>query len=56
MHCIHILENWGIEISNIRIESLKIKDSKLAQNIAQQAVTVSQLKVKYNMLQKQKRE
>ena len=49
----YVLKDWGIEINNIRIESLKIKDDVLSKNIAKQAITVSQLEVKYGMLQKQ---
>lgn len=49
----YVLEDWGIEINNIRIESLKINDTRLAKDIAQNAITVSQMDVKYNMLQKQ---
>merc|ERR1712083_1052298 len=30
----HILDDWGIDINNIRIESLKIFDKKLAGSIA----------------------
>jgi len=49
----HMLEDWGIELSNIRIESLKIDDERLAQDISKQAVQVSQQEAKYRMLQKQ---
>jgi len=48
-----ILEQWGIDINNIRIESLRIHDQKLAQSIANQAVQVSQLEAKHMMLAKQ---
>lgn len=49
----HILEEWGIDINNIRIESLKIHDKKLAASIANQAVKVSELEAKHMMLSKQ---
>lgn len=49
----HVLEDWGIEIGNIRIESLKINDRKLAKDISQQAVEMSKADVRYKMLQKQ---
>jgi len=48
-----ILEQWGIDINNIRIESLRIHDKKLAQSIANQAVQVSQLEAQHMMLAKQ---
>lgn len=35
----HAIESWGIHISNIRIESLKINDPALARDISSQAVT-----------------
>lgn len=34
----HAIESWGIHISNIRIESLKINDVALAKDISSQAV------------------
>jgi len=49
----HMLEDWGIELHNIRIESLKINDPRLASDISKQAVAVSQQEAKYRMLQKQ---
>jgi len=48
-----ILEQWGIDINNIRIESLRINDKQLAQSIANQAVQVSQLEAQHMMLAKQ---
>jgi len=48
----HMLE-WGINLHNIRIESLKINDAQLASAISRQAVQVSQQEAKYRMLQKQ---
>jgi len=48
-----ILEQWGIDINNIRIESLRIHDKTLAQSIANQAVQVSQLEAQHMMLAKQ---
>jgi len=48
-----ILEQWGIDINNIRIESLRIHDTSLAQSIANQAVQVSQLEAQHMMLAKQ---
>ena len=49
----YMLEGWGIELHNIRIESLKIDDSRLASDISKQAVEVSQQEARYRMLQKQ---
>merc|ERR1711869_25425 len=49
----HILEEWGAEISNIRIENLQIADRSLAQSIAQQAVEVSKQEAEHMMLEKQ---
>eukprot|EP00470_Lotharella_oceanica_P015486 CAMPEP_0170189180 /NCGR_PEP_ID=MMETSP0040_2-20121228/46199_1 /TAXON_ID=641309 /ORGANISM="Lotharella oceanica, Strain CCMP622" /LENGTH=502 /DNA_ID=CAMNT_0010436669 /DNA_START=39 /DNA_END=1547 /DNA_ORIENTATION=- len=49
----HMFDDWGIELHNIRIESLKINDARLAQDISKQAVQVSQQEAKYRMLQKQ---
>lgn len=49
----HILEDWGAEISNIRIENLQIADRSLAQSIAQQAVEVSKQEAEHMMLEKQ---
>jgi len=48
-----ILDQWGIDINNIRIESLRISDTKLAQSISANAIKVSQLEVKHMMLAKQ---
>lgn len=48
-----ILEQWGIDINNIRIESLRIHDKQLAQSISSQAVQVSQLEAQHMMLEKQ---
>jgi len=48
-----ILEQWGIDISNIRIESLRIQDKKLAASIANQAIQVSELEARHMMLEKQ---
>lgn len=50
----HVLEEWGIEIQNIRIESLKINDNQLQKDISAQAIDVSKQHNKYIMLQKQK--
>jgi len=49
----HVLNNWGIEIQNIRIESLKIHDDKLQKDISAQAIGVSKQHNQYIMLQKQ---
>merc|ERR1711964_426433 len=49
----HILENWGIDISNLRIESLNIADRALAASIANQAVTVSEQEARHLMLSKE---
>jgi len=46
-------KDFGIEIVNIRIESLKINDPALASSISQQAIEVSKMEAKYRMLQKQ---
>ena len=46
----HILDDWGIDISNIRIESLRIHDKKLASLIANQAIQVSELEAKHMMV------
>lgn len=46
-------KSLGIEIVNIRIESLKINDRALASSISQQAIEVSRMEAKYRMLQKQ---
>jgi len=48
-----ILGEWGIDISNIRIESLRIQDKKLAASIANQAIQVSELEARHMMLEKQ---
>lgn len=49
----NILQEWGIDISNIRIESLRIQDKKLAGSIANQAIQVSELEARHMMLEKQ---
>ena len=49
----HVLDEWGIEIQNIRIESLKINDPILQKNISNNAIDVSKQHNKYIMLQKQ---
>jgi regulator of protease activity HflC (stomatin/prohibitin superfamily) len=49
----HILEEWGAEINNIRIENLQIADRALAGMIAQQAVEVSKQEAEHMMLEKQ---
>merc|ERR1711964_602424 len=49
----HILENWGIDISNLRIESLNIADRALAASIANQVVTVSEQEARHLMLSKE---
>jgi len=49
----HVLNEWGIEIQNIRIESLKINDPRLQQDISAQAIEVSKQHNRYIMLQKQ---
>eukprot|EP01084_Bolivina_argentea_P238463 400612_1 len=49
----HVLDEWGIEIQNIRIESLKINDPQLQKNISNNAIDVSKQHNKYIMLQKQ---
>ena len=49
----HVLDEWGIEIQNIRIESLKINDIQLQKSISNQAIDVSKQHNKYLMLQKQ---
>merc|ERR1711978_492626 len=48
----HVLDEWGIEIQNIRIESLKISDPQLQKSISNQAIDVSKQHNKYIMLQK----
>lgn len=37
----HVLDEWGIEIQNIRIESLKINDPELQKSISNNAIEVS---------------
>jgi len=49
----HVLEDWGIDINNIRIESLRIHDKALAKSIANQAIQVSELEAKHMMLEKE---
>lgn len=49
----YMLDGWGIELHNIRIESLKINDPGLARNVSQQAIQVSQQDARFRMLQKQ---
>ena len=49
----HVRDEWGIEIQNIRIEALKIADSKLQTNISSQAVQVSNTHNRYMLLMKQ---
>merc|ERR1712228_369909 len=49
----HVLDEWGVEIQNIRIESLKINDPILQKNISNNAIDVSKQHNKYIMLQKQ---
>jgi len=49
----HVLDEWGIEIQNIRIESLKINDPRLQQDISAQAIEVTKQHNRYIMLQKQ---
>jgi len=49
----YVLEDWGIDIQNIRIESLKISDRELQKSISNQAIDVSRQHNKYLMLQKQ---
>jgi len=49
----HVLEDWGIDINNIRIESLRIHDKNLAKSIANQAIQVSELEAKHMMLEKE---
>ena len=51
--CVLVLEEWGIEIQNIRIESLKIHDQQLQKSISNQAIDVSRQHNRYLMLQKQ---
>ena len=48
----HVLDDWGIEIQNIRIESLRIDDNKLQSDISKQAIDVSKQHNQYLMLQK----
>ncbi len=43
---------YGIEIANIRIESFKIMNHALADNISQQAIITAQVKGYYNYLLK----
>jgi len=49
----HVLKSWGIEIQNIRIESLKIFDDQLQKDISAQAIDVSKQHNRFLMLQKQ---
>ena len=49
----HVLDEWGIEIQNIRIESLKISDKQLQTSISNQAIDVSRQHNRYIMLTKQ---
>jgi len=49
----NIMQEWGVDISNIRIESLRIQDKKLAGSIANQAIQVSELEARHMMLEKQ---
>lgn len=49
----HILQEWGIDINNIRIESLRIHDKKLAASIANQAIQVSEMEARHMMLEKE---
>ena len=49
----HVRDEWGIEIQNIRIESLKIADAKLQENISSQAIQVSNTHNKFMLLMKQ---
>jgi len=49
----HVLNSWGIEIQNIRIESLKIFDDQLQKDISAQAIDVSKQHNRFIMLQKQ---
>merc|ERR1712228_24663 len=48
----HVLDEWGIEIQNIRIESLKINDAELQKSISGNAIEVSRQHNRYIMLQK----
>lgn len=48
----HVLDEWGIEIQNIRIESLKINDPELQKSISNNAIEVSRQHNRYIMLQK----
>jgi len=48
----HVLDEWGIEIQNIRIESLKINDPELQRSISNNAIEVSKQHNQYIMLQK----
>jgi len=52
----HVLDEWGIEIQNIRIESLKISDRQLQKTISNQAIEVSKQHNRYIMLQKKTRD
>eukprot|EP00483_Globobulimina_turgida_P003848 UN03856 len=49
----HVRDEWGIEIQNIRIESLKIADARLQSNISSQAIQVSNTHNKFMLLMKQ---
>jgi len=49
----YVLNHWGIEIQNIRIESLKIYDDNLQKDISAQAIDVSKQHNRFIMLQKQ---
>jgi len=48
----HVLDEWGIEIQNIRIEALKIADVNLQTTISHQAIMISKQQSEYIMLQK----
>merc|ERR1719474_2267562 len=48
----HVLDEWGIEIQNIRIESLKINDPELQRSISNNAIEVTRQHNRYIMLQK----
>merc|ERR1712107_220656 len=47
----YVLDEWGIEIQNIRIENLKINDRELQKSISNQAIDVSRQHNRYLMLQ-----
>jgi len=49
----YVMSNWGIEIQNIRIESLKIFDNNLQKDISAQAIDVTKQHNRFLMLQKQ---